>query len=416
MRSTLRDVFAICATVSLAAVSHAAVCNVKAMGAKSDGKTKDTVAIQAAIDACAAKGGGDVQFSAGTYLSAPLTLKSHVHLVFDKGAVLLGSPDAADYPIREDANWRRVSLVHADKVTDIAITGEGTLDGNGQGWWTRQMARAKGAPEDPRPMLIDIANSNEILIEGVTIQNSPQYNIITFGCDGLTVRNVRILNPGRGAPNTDGIDPLSTSHVLIEHAYIDTGDDNVAIKSGLVGRDNPLVPSSDIVIRDCTFVNGHGLSIGSETAGGVRNVTVERVSFKGTRQGVRIKSARGRGNDIGNFVYRDITMDGVETPIQITMCYTGCGPNMPEEPMAEHTPRFHDIRIENLTATNAKNAIQIEGLPESPVKGLVLKNVKIDADRGIRARYVDLTEENVVITAREANPAEPGPGVILHKN
>jgi polygalacturonase len=265
-------------------------------------------------------------------------------------------------------------------------------------------------------MLVDITNSNKILIEGVTIQNSPQYNIITFVCDGLTVRNVHILNPGKGAPNTDGIDPLSTSHVLIEHAYIDTGDDNVAIKSGLVGRDDPLVPSSDIVIRDCTFVNGHGLSIGSETAGGVKNVTVERVSFKGTRQGIRIKSGRGRGNDIGNFVYRDITMDGVETPIQITMCYTGCGPGVGEQPMTEHTPRFHDIRIENLTATNAKNAIEVEGLPESPVKGLVLRNVKITAERGMSARYADIVEDNVEITAKNGSAAEPGPGVTIHKN
>jgi polygalacturonase len=403
------------ASMALSAVAHAAVCDARAMGAKGDGKTKDTAAIQAAIDACAAKGGGDVRLAAGTYLSAPLTLKSHVHLVLQKDAMLLGSADVADYPLREDAKWRRVSLLHADKVTDIAITGEGTVDGQGQGWWTRQLTRAKGTPEDPRPMLVDITNSNKILIEGVTIQNSPQYNIITFVCDGLTVRDVRILNPGRTAPNTDGIDPLSTSHVLIEHAYIDTGDDNVAIKSGLVGRDNPLVPSSDIVIRDCTFVNGHGLSIGSETAGGVHNVTVERVSFKGTRQGVRIKSGRGRGNDIGNFTYRDITMDGVETPIQITMCYTGCGSNGGEEPMAEHTPRFHDILIENLTATNAKNAMQIVGLPESPVKGLTLKNVKITADRGMAARYADIVEESVEINSKDADAKDQGPGVTIHK-
>jgi polygalacturonase len=416
MRVTLWGIFAAGVVMTISGIAHAAVCDARAMGAKGDGKTKDTAALQAAIDACAAKGGGDVRLAPGTYLSAPLSLKSHVHLVLQKDAVLLGSPDVVDYPLREDARWRRVSLLHADKVTDIAITGEGTVDGQGQGWWARQMARAKGAPEDPRPMLVDITNSSKILIEGVTIQNSPQYNIITFVCDGLTVRNVRILNPGKGAPNTDGIDPLSTSHVLIEHAYIDTGDDNIAIKSGLVGRDDPLVPSSDIVIRDCTFVNGHGLSIGSEIAGGVKNVTVERVSFKGTRQGIRIKSGRGRGNDIGNFVYRDITMDGVETPIQITMCYTGCGPGVAEQPMTEHTPRFHDIRIENLTATNAKNAIQVDGLPESPVKGLVLKNVKITAERGMSARYADIVEDNVEITAKDSGTLEPGPGVTVHRN
>jgi polygalacturonase len=384
------------------------------MGAKGDGKTKDTVALQAAIDGCAAKGGGEVRLSSGTYLSAPLALKSHVHLVLAKGAVLLGSAEIDDYPVREDAKWRRISLLHADKVTDIAITGEGTVDGQGQIWWTRQLNRAKGSPEDPRPMLIDITNSSSILFDGVTLQNSPQYNIITFVCDRLTVRNVRIINPGRGAPNTDGIDPLSTSHVLIEHTYIDTGDDNIAIKSGLVGRDDPLVPSTDIAIRDCTFVNGHGLSIGSETAGGVRNVLVERVSFKGTRQGIRIKSARGRGNDIGNFVYRDITMDGVETPIQITEYYTGGKGDTTVHPMDEHTPRFHDIRIENLTATNAKNAVQVEGLPESPITNLVLKNVNITSDRGMVALYADITQDNVTITAKTGKPLEPGPGLTIN--
>ena len=119
---------------------------------------------------------------------------------------------------------------------------------------------------------------------------------------------------------------------MIEHTTIDTGDDNVAIKSGLVERGDPNVPSTDIVIRDCTFRSGHGLSIGSETAGGVRNVTVERVTFHGTRQGIRIKSARGRGNDIGNFTYRDITMEGVETPIQITAYYTGVSRTIPVSP------------------------------------------------------------------------------------
>jgi polygalacturonase len=200
--------------------------------------------------------------------------------------------------------------------------------------------------------------------------------------------------------------------VLIEHAFIDTGDDNIAIKSGLVGRDEPLLPSTDIAIRDCTFLNGHGLSIGSETAGGVRNVTVERVSFKGTRQGIRIKSARGRGNDIGNFIYKDIMMDGVETPIQITMYYTGLKGNEVSEPMTEHTPKFHDITIENLTATNAKSAIQAMGLPESPIAGLVLKHVKISAERGMVARYAGIKEEDVEITANGA--AEIGPGVTVN--
>ncbi len=391
-----------------------ATCDARGLGAKADGHTKDTTALQGAIDQCSKGEGGVVLLTAGTYVSGPLTLRSHVHLQLDKGATLLGSPDMEDYPIRADAPWRRVSLLHADDVVDIAITGEGTVDGNGKVWWDAMLGRVKGSKENQRPLLIDLTKSKQILIEGVTIQNSPQYNITAFWCDGLTVRNVTILNPGRGAPNTDGIDPVSTSHVLIEHDTIDTGDDNVAIKSGLVERGDPNMPSTDIVIRDCTFRAGHGLSIGSETAGGVRNVTVERVTFTGTRQGIRIKSARGRGNDIGNFTYRDIKMDGVETPIEITDYYTGMVKDDKGQPVTEHTPKFHDITIENVTATGAKRAATIMGLPESPIKGLVLKNVRISAATGMTIQNAVVTEENVVVTPASGDAVMRGVGVTIN--
>ena len=406
----------ILSTVSLTATAAAkgTACDPRALGAKADGQTKDTAALQGAIDQCAKGAGGIVELTAGTYVSAPLTLRSHVHLVLDKGATLLGSPDMEDYPIRTDAPWRRVSLLHADHAEDIAITGAGTIDGNGKVWWDAQMNRQKGAKENPRPLLIDLTSSKNILIEGVTIQNSPQYNITAFWCDGLTVRNVSILNPGKGAPNTDGIDPVSTSHVLIEHDTIDTGDDNVAIKSGLVERGDPNVASTDIVIRDCTFRAGHGLSIGSETAGGVRNVTVERVTFTGTRQGIRIKSARGRGNDVGNFTYRDIKMDGVETPIEITNYYTGVVKDDPGQPVTEHTPKFHDITIENLTATGAKRAAVIMGLPESPVKNLVLRNVNIAAAAGMTVQNAQITEEHLVVTPVSGEAVVRGVGVTIN--
>lgn len=384
------------------------------MGATGDGHTKDTAAIQRAIDACSVPQGGTVHFAAGTYVSGPLDWKSHVRLQLDAGATLLGSPDRSDYPIREDAKWRRVSLLHADHATDLSLTGEGTVDGNGHVWWEAKAEdKKKGLPEAPRPMLFDLTHSKKILIEGVTIRNSPQYNIMAVLCDGLTVRRVKILNPGRTAPNTDGIDPISTSHVLIEHDLIDTGDDNVAIKSGLVERGDPNVPSTDIVIRDCDFRNGHGLSVGSETAGGVRNVRVERVKFSGTRQGIRIKSARGRGNDIGNFSFRDITMSGVETPIQITNYYTGGMKGDTAHPMTEHTPRFHDITIENVTATGAKQAAVIYGLPESPVKNVVLRHVHLSAEKGADMQYAQVTATDFVVNAAQGEPITKGPGVEL---
>ncbi|MFT4114555.1 glycoside hydrolase family 28 protein [Silvibacterium sp.] len=370
--------------------------------------------MQKAIDSCAASGGGIVQFSAGTYLSAPLDWKSHVHLKLDAGATLLGSPDMSDYPVRADAPWRRISLLHADRATDIALTGGGTVDGNGQPWWTQQQAdRHAGVAEKPRPMLFDLTHSTRIVIDGVTIQNSPQYNIMAVVCDGLTVRKVKILNPGRTAPNTDGIDPISTSHVLIEHDLIDTGDDNIAIKSGLVERGDPDVPSTDITIRDCDFRNGHGLSIGSETAGGVRNVRVERVTFRGTRQGIRIKSARGRGNDIGHFTFRDITLADVDVPIQITMYYTGGMKGDTAHSVTPHTPRFHDFTIENVTATGAKQAAEIYGLPESPIRNLVLRHVHLSGKTGADMQYAQIRASDFLVQAEAGQNIIKGPGVDL---
>jgi len=419
--SHLVEVIFCLALLSPIAAAKVTECGARAFGAKADGQTKDTTALQHAINQCANGDGGVVHLTAGTYISGPLTLRSHVHLVLDKGATLLGSQDMADYPIRADAPWRRVSLLHADRVEDIALTGAGTIDGSGQVWWDAQLNRPKGTPENPRPLLIDLTNSRQILIEGVTIRNSPQYNIAAFSCDGLTIRDVTILNPGRGAPNTDGIDPVASSHVLIEHDTIDTGDDNVAIKSGLVGLECQTLhcvgmpnPSTDITVRDCTFRNGHGLSVGSETAGGVSNVTVERVTFTGTRQGIRIKSARGRGNDIGNFTYRDINMDGVETPIEITAYYSGIVKDDPGQPMTEHTPRFHDITIENLTAIGAKRAATIMGLPESPIKNLTLKNVTISAATGMTIQNAQIEEENVVVTPAAGESVTRGPGVTIN--
>lgn len=387
-------------------------CEVRIMGATGDGHTKDTAALQKAIDMCSRGKGGVVHFPPGTYVSGPLDWKSHVRLELAAGATLLGSPDREDFPVRADAPWRRVSLLHADHATDIALGGAGTVDGNGAIWWKAKADdQHNGLKEGPRPMLFDLTQSKHITIEGVTLQNSPQYNIMAVLCDGLTVRGVRILNPGRGAPNTDGVDPISTSHVLLEHDLIDTGDDDVAIKSGLVERGDPDVPSTDITIRDCDFRNGHGLSIGSETAGGVRDVKVERVTFTGTRQGVRIKSARGRGNDIGNFSFRDITMKDVETPIQITSYYTGGMQGDTAQAVTEHTPRFHDISISNLTATGAKQAMVVYGLPESPVRHLVLSGVHISAARGADLQYADITAHDLVITPASGEAIHQGPGV-----
>ncbi len=349
-----------------ASASSATVCDPHAFGAKGDGATADTKAIQSAIDSCAQKGGGVVQFRSGTYLSAPLTLKSHVHLNLDKGATLLGSTNFDDYPVRKDAAWRRIALLHADDQEDIGVTGSGAINGQGQPWWTaahehRIAGDTLGSAGFARPLLIDLVHSKHILLEGIAIRNSPMYNITLFVCDDITIRNVTINNPARNAPNTDGIDPFSSSHIVIDHVTIDTGDDDIAIKSGLVERGEPNIPSPDNSITNSTLLHGHGLAI-------------------------------------GNFSYSNISMEDVTMPIQFVEYYPKVPATDTAQPMSEHTPRFHDISITNLTATGAKAAGNIQGLPESPIKGLTLTNIKIAAATGISINNADVAMRNVVVT------------------
>jgi polygalacturonase len=240
-------------------------------------------------------------------------------------------------------------------------------------------------------------------MENITVQNSAMWQIVPYYSDDLIFRNMKVLAPTT-SHNTDGIDPFSSSHVVIDHVLIDTGDDNVAIKSGQPNSPGPDAPSHDITITDCTFLNGHGLSIGSEISGGVQNVRVERVHFKGTGTGIRIKSNRDRGNDIGNFSYKDLVMEDVHTPILISEFYPRIPLSIEKEPITRLTPHFHDITIENVKATGAKEAMVIVGLPESPILNLKLTNVQISAQKGASLQYVNVISSGLSVKAEKGIP------------
>ena len=339
--------------IVLAAPASAATCDPAQFGAHADGVTKDTAAIQQAIDACAAKGGGTVTLTHGTYLSAPIILKSNITLDIAAGATLLGSPDHGNYPamtvFREPG---RQSLISAANAHDIAITGEGAIDGNGKSWWADTRGkRPSGVMGEVvfRPRLIVFDHCRHIRINGVTVQNSPSWQIVPYYSDDVTINHIKVLAPP-DSPNTDAIDPFASSHVVIDHVIADVGDDNVAIKSGAINSPGPDDPSRDITIADCTFLHGHGLSIGSELAGGAQNIHAERISFNGTDQGLRIKSNRDRGHDVSNLSFKDIRMTGVKTAILISEYYPSVTPdeNNPPRPVGRLTPFFHDITIENV--------------------------------------------------------------------
>jgi polygalacturonase len=387
---------------SLSALGAPANCNAQAFGAKGDGVAKDTKAIQAAINSCAHKGGGVVELTAGTYLSAPIVLKSNITLQLDKGATLLGSPDHAEYPPLTLFHLPDLQpLVSATNATNVSITGEGVIDGNGESWW--EMARSfknSGVlgSEHPRPKLIIFDHCKHIRVERVTIQNSPMWQLVPYYSDDVVIRNVRILAP-YPSPNTDAIDPFSSSHVVIDHVYADVGDDNIAIKSGPINSPGPDDPTRDITITDCTFMHGHGLSIGSELAGGARNIRAERIHFEGTDNGIRVKANRDRGNDVSHLFFRDITMKDVKFALIISEYYPKVLPPATEaaQPVTRLTPHFHDIVLEDVTATGSEMAGAIVGLPESPVLGVVLHNVKISAKTGLTIVYAEVNGEGVTV-------------------
>lgn len=402
---------AVVTVVGFAAPARAAAsCDPHAFGAKADGVTKDTAAIQKAIDTCSAQGGGTVTLSAGTYLSAPIVLKSHVTLHLDKGATLMGSPDHADYPARTEFREPGLqSLISANGAANIAITGEGTVDGNGATWWT--MARAIKdtgilGSDHPRPRLVVLEHCKHVLLEGVTFQNSPMWQIVPYYSDDVVIRNVRVLAPPH-APNTDAIDPFSSTNVLIDHVFADVGDDDIAIKSGAINSPGPDAPSKNITIRDCTFLHGHGVSVGSELAGGAQNILVERVKMDGTDNGIRVKANRDRGNDVSHIVFRDMQIQNVKYGLIISEYYPKVFPQPGEkaQPIGRLTPHFHDITVEDVTITGAKFAGAIVGLPEVPMPGIVLKDVSISAKKGMVIGYAQVATQNFHVVA------EDGPGI-----
>ena len=408
------------------AMASGKVCDVKNYGARGDGTTKDTVAIQKAIDDCSAgEGGGTVVLPAGTYLSAPIKLKSNMTLMLQKDATLLGSPDHQDYPIIEEFRQPgHEALVSATNAQNVSITGEGVIDGNGESWWQAMRGAAPSTVagsgiaggKAARPRLVVFDHCRHVSITGVTVKNSPFWQIVPYYSDDIVMRNIKVLAP-YPSPNTDAIDPFSSSNIVIDHVFVDTGDDAVAIKSGQANSPGGDQPSKNITITDCTFDHGHGLSIGSEIAGGVQNIRVERVRFNGTDNGIRIKAARDRGADVSDVVFDGLTMDKVKYPIMITEYYPRAGTLavVPAMPVTHLTPKFHDITIENVTATNSGNSSSIVGLPESPVLNLTLKNIHLSGKMGMLIAYATVTTEDLVVKADTGEALQIAPTATVTK-
>ena len=407
---------AIATLLSLALPLCAATFNVRDFGATGDGKTLDTAAIQKALDACQAFG-GTVEFPVGTYLSQPIKIHSKTTFQLDANATLFASTNQADF-MKTPGDWLTaksggdfVPFISGKDLTDVTFTGSGTIDGNGALWWPEaEKARQKKSGYTlPRPNLIVIERSKKLRVANITLQNSPKFHLVPSDCDDVVISNVTFLAPER-APNTDAMDP-SGHRYLITKCKVDVGDDNIAIKAGkkIPGRE---FQSEDFTITDCTFLHGHGMSIGSETVGGVRNVAVRNCTFENTENGIRIKSDTRRGGMVENLVCENITMKNVNPAITLTCVYQGTSAGDKQSGLAQtsaasggNVPIFRNIRISNLTATCPKAAGLIIGLPESCIANVVLENIKITAAKPFaisNAKGVKL--KNVSVTVPKGEP------------
>lgn len=366
--------------------------NVTTFGAAADGSALATFALQSAIDACAAAGGGTVTFPPGRYLSGSLWLKSNVTLHLEAGAVLQGSGREEDFP-EWASRWEgpnavtaRSPLIAGEDLENIAITGRGIIDGGGKPWWHRHWDH--GGDSYKRPLLVRVVNCHNVLIEGLTFRNSPMWTLSPLACDNVNIRGVTILNPPH-SPNTDGINPDSCSNVRISDCHVDVGDDCITIKSGKEddGRQT-LRACENLTITNCTLIHGHGgVVIGSEVSGSVRNVTISNCVFVGTDRGIRLKARRGRGGVVENIRASNLVMDGVLCPIVVNLFY-GCGAwnekkvtDTSPQPVNDGTPRFRRLRFSGITARNVKYAaVYILGLPEMFVEDVALRDVSIYLD------------------------------------
>jgi len=358
-------------------------------GAVADGTTDNTKAIQDTIDATVAAGGGVVEIPPGELLCGPLKLSSHLNIHLSDRTVLKLLP-IDKYP---GGTNNPGDFLSATNLEDIAVTGKGTIDGQGAEWWP--LAKKKPADDgkiDKRPRMISMRSCQRILIQDVKLMNSPMFHIAIGGkTSDVTVRGVTVRAPSSTDPktpshNTDACD-VTGQHILIENCDISVGDDNYTCGGG----------TSDVTIRHCTYGNGHGVSIGSGTAGGVSNITVEDCTFTNTECGIRVKSDRGRGGLVEHLTYRNLKMTNVNIPILIYSSYMATDKQFrdlnnltaevaakyPAQPVANLTPIYKDITFTNITATVAKGrrAGLIWGLPEAPAQNIVLQKVNITADK-----------------------------------
>ncbi|HKJ68748.1 MAG TPA: glycoside hydrolase family 28 protein [bacterium] len=383
---------------------------------------KITGAIHLAIEAAHQNGGGTVLIPQGEWLTGPIHLMSNINLHLAEGAVVYFSKDKEDYlPVvhyRHEGveTYNYSPLIYANQVKNVAITGSGTLDAQGDHWWkwARPQHRAsatqvplsrrdfgKGSGmEGMRPNFVVFWKSEDILVEGITLNDSPMWNVHLIYSKRAIVRDVTV-NSLR-APNGDGVVLDSSEDILVEYNHFETGDDAVVLKSGLNEEGLQInIPTEDIVVRNFEArkvrTGSGGIVFGSETSGGIKNVYVHNAYFEGSDRGIRFKTERGRGNVIENIFIRDIRMKDINNQaINFNTFYTGPGVTGP-------APLIRNIDIRDIQIDGVPEAITLIGLPEKWLENITLENIHVNnAEVGARiTRVKNLKLNNVQINSEK---------------
>lgn len=445
--------------------------NVKDYGAVGDGLFDNTQAFAKSIDALAEKGGGKLIVPRGIWLTGPIVFKSNINLHVEQGALIVFSNDKSKYPLIGTSfegldTYRCQSPIYGKDLENIAITGQGVIDGSGDAWrpvkkskmssqqW-KQLIKSGGIVSDDgkvwypskayeeankltqnfnvppfktreefeavkdflRPVMVSFINCKKVLLDGPTFQNSPAWNIHPLMCEDVIVRNLTVRNPWY-SQNGDGLDLESCKNALIYNNTFDVGDDAICIKSGKNedGRKRGI-PTENVIVKNNVVYHGHGgFVVGSEMSGGVKNVHISNCTFIGTDVGLRFKSTRGRGGIVENIYISDIDMINIPAEaIRFNMFYGGQSPILEdgqeasetdEQPVAvtEETPSFRNIFMKNITATGAGTAALFQGLPEMKLSNVTLENAILEAKKGITMIDADqVTLKNVKVLQEEEN-------------
>lgn len=426
--------------------------NLTKFGAIGDGGSLCTEAFDKAMKALAKKGGGRLVVPAGIWLTGPIQFESNCELHVETGALVLFTADFDAYPMVEATyegkkSTRKMSPLWAYEKHDIAITGHGSFDGQGQYWrpskkvkftstqWEELTAgkgivmkniwypdakedSLAGKPGEPdmrrvlqRPVLLEFTRCQRVLIKDCTLSNSPAWNTHPLMCEDFTMENVNIRNPWY-AQNGDGLDLESANRAIIKDCTFDVGDDAICIKSGKDAEGRSWKkPCQNVIIEGCTVLHGHGgFVIGSEMSSGANNIWIHNCLFNGTDTGLRMKSTRGRGGMIERIYIDHINMVNIAGDAFTFDLYYSNKPaagssdkdastSDPVPTVSEETPCFRNLRISDVVCQGAARAIWFNGLPEMPLSDLVMKNSLFVCNEGAEMHYVkDITFKNVTIS------------------